>query len=287
MVWAKLDDEILDNPKIVRAGVFGFALHIAGIAWCSRNLTDGVIPTARVRSLLMLDRVSFDNANPLALIDGPSSSAGNEGLDALTVADHLVDCGLWVRVSGGYEINDYLVYNPSRAEVEAKRSKETQRARDKRSSRPPASASRPTVASMLPATREQPGADLERSLSSPDPDPDPVPKENQIESAFAPNPPSSGTKVSRRKPETACPESAATGQEVVTWAASMNIPDGHPEFGQFLDHHRAKQSRFADWGAAWRTWTRNAEKFAARAGPRGHHVQPAVNRAWRLPEGVE
>lgn len=34
------------------------------------------------------------------------------------------------------------------------------------------------------------------------------------------------------------------------------------EFEQFKDHHAAKQSKFADWHAALRTWIRNAAKFS-------------------------
>ncbi len=33
------------------------------------------------------------------------------------------------------------------------------------------------------------------------------------------------------------------------------------EFAKFKDHHLAKGSRFKDWGAAWRTWTRNGVEF--------------------------
>jgi hypothetical protein len=135
MVWAKLDDEILDNPKIARAGVFGFALHVAAITWCSRNLTDGFIPTSRVTALLTLDRVHFDVANPFALIDGPRSMGGEEGLDALAIADHLVLVGLWHSVDGGYELHDFLKYNPSREETLAKRQKDSQRQERSRSRR--------------------------------------------------------------------------------------------------------------------------------------------------------
>ena len=53
-MWARLDDAILDNPEeIIAAGPLGFALHVAAITWCARNLTDGFIPQApRVAQLL-------------------------------------------------------------------------------------------------------------------------------------------------------------------------------------------------------------------------------------------
>lgn len=52
MTWAKLDDAILDNEKIAKAGLVGFAFHVAAITWCARNLTDGFVPSQRVACLL-------------------------------------------------------------------------------------------------------------------------------------------------------------------------------------------------------------------------------------------
>jgi hypothetical protein len=135
MVWAKIDDAILDNPKVAKAGIFGFALHVAGIAWCCRNLSDGQIPYSRVTALVTRDRVRFDVANPLALADGPSSAETKEGLDPYLVADHLVRCDLWRRTEDGYEIHDFLVYNPSRAETEKRREAELARQKKSRESR--------------------------------------------------------------------------------------------------------------------------------------------------------
>ena len=40
----------------------------------------------------------------------------------------------------------------------------------------------------------------------------------------------------------------------------------HKEFAAFRDHHIAKGSTFKDWDAAFRTWLRNAVKFAAKGG---------------------
>ena len=132
MVWAKIDDAILDNPKIVAAGVYGFALHVAAISWCCRNLTDGVIPFARVSGLLHLKQVQIDSANPFALADGDSSMGGETGLDPVDVADHLVAVGLWRDVPGGYELNDFLEYNPSRESVLSERARGKKRAEESR-----------------------------------------------------------------------------------------------------------------------------------------------------------
>lgn len=42
------------------------------------------------------------------------------------------------------------------------------------------------------------------------------------------------------------------------------------EFEKFADYHRSKGNAMADWPAAWRTWLRNADKFAANEPSRQH-----------------
>jgi uncharacterized protein YdaU (DUF1376 family) len=41
------------------------------------------------------------------------------------------------------------------------------------------------------------------------------------------------------------------------------------ELQQFIDHHRARGSTMLDWDAAFRTWLRNAAKFAGKGGRKG------------------
>ena len=164
MVWARLDDQMLDNPKIAKAGIYGFAMHVAGIIWCCRNLSDGHIPYSRVTSLLTLDRVLIDTSNPLALLDGPSSMGGDDGLDPYVVADHLVTCGMWIRTADGYEIHDFLDYNPSRAEVESKRAANARKQAKSREKRKNGVRSPSNVTGQSPVT-------LPASASLPDPDP--------------------------------------------------------------------------------------------------------------------
>lgn len=42
----------------------------------------------------------------------------------------------------------------------------------------------------------------------------------------------------------------------------MPKADHQSEFDRFVDHHLAKGSTSSDWEASWRTWLRNAKKFA-------------------------
>ena len=94
MTWTKIDDQFYDHPKVVAAGPLGIALFVCGLSYCSRHLTDGFISTVQVRRLIDID---------------------NPG----DVAEKLVAVGLWERRDGGYQVHDYLEYNPSRAKVEA------------------------------------------------------------------------------------------------------------------------------------------------------------------------
>jgi hypothetical protein len=61
--------------------------------------------------------------------------------------------------------------------------------------------------------------------------------------------------------------------------AVCHIPEGviSDTAAQFRDHWHAKTGQDAckmDWSAAWRTWVRNAKRFAARAGPAGFTPRP-------------
>lgn len=111
-MWARLDDAILDNPKIIAAGPLGFALHVAAITWCARNLTDGFIPKRRVSQLLDLSSVQV------------SEATGGRVRHAVTtddVAADLAQIGLWHDHGPTWELHDFLEYNHSRAEVLAER----------------------------------------------------------------------------------------------------------------------------------------------------------------------
>jgi hypothetical protein len=102
MSWAKLDDAMLDNHKVAAVGGAGFALHIAGILYCARNLTDGFIPAGKVATLV--DSADFR----------PSVAA---------LLARLVTNNLWHRNEerNGYDVHDYLTYNPTKEKVLADR----------------------------------------------------------------------------------------------------------------------------------------------------------------------
>lgn len=94
MSWIKLDDGFNEHPKIADLSDRAFRVHVAALCYCGRNLTDGRIPQAVVRTI---------------------SLGRRQAVSELTAA------GLWHENGTGYLINDYLDYNPSKAEVEEER----------------------------------------------------------------------------------------------------------------------------------------------------------------------
>ncbi len=105
MPWAKLDDRFHDNPKIRkawRACPASIGLHVMAITYSAGNLLDGRVPAEFVEDQI------------------PNVRARQAALDALTAGEP----PLWhQRADGEWEINDYLAFNPSKADVEAKRQK--------------------------------------------------------------------------------------------------------------------------------------------------------------------
>jgi len=109
MVWVKLDDQFPDHPKIAKAGPCAAWLHVCGIAYSNRHLTDGFIPLGVAHRLTDFAHYAMTN--------------GMEGYDLTCemMAARLVDVALWDEVDGGYQIHDYHDFQPSKAEVEALR----------------------------------------------------------------------------------------------------------------------------------------------------------------------
>lgn len=96
MPWVRVDDCFADHPKVVAAGPMASWLYVCGLTYSARLLTDGFIPVGQVRKLADLD-------------------------GAMELAEKLVTVGLWKRVENGFQINDYLEYNPSAEKVRADR----------------------------------------------------------------------------------------------------------------------------------------------------------------------
>jgi cytoskeletal protein RodZ len=96
MPWVRLDDRFPSHRKVALLSDRGFRLYVSALCWASENLTEGLI---------------HDRELPLV--------ARLRGVKA--AAKELEDAHLWDRVEGGWQIHDYLEYNPDRARVQADR----------------------------------------------------------------------------------------------------------------------------------------------------------------------
>ena len=151
MSWLRVDDGFWKHPKVQDVELAPIGLHVLALSYCADNLTDGRVPDGWVRRQVMGDTA---------------------------IPEALVDAGLWDHDDDGYSVHDYLDYNPSRAEVEAKRDVARERMRKVRGSR-----SREVRAN---GTRTSPSP-------TPTPTPEASPPGETATSASPPLPPSTKT----------------------------------------------------------------------------------------------
>jgi hypothetical protein len=101
MTWVKLDEHFVDHPKVVTAGPLASWLFISGLCYANRLLTDGFIPEQ------FLDRLLVQN--------------GAKRQDPVKLAHKLCEVELWKPATShgqkGYQIHDFLKYQPSRKQV--------------------------------------------------------------------------------------------------------------------------------------------------------------------------
>lgn len=115
MAWVYLDDCFPDHPKVIVAEAKHERapwLFVAGLAYCRRHLTSGLIPAVQVPTLVR--RYS------------KNMTAG------------LVESGLWdvIGIQGkpvsAYRVHDYEIWNASEDEQRAKRSEKARKAAEAR-----------------------------------------------------------------------------------------------------------------------------------------------------------
>jgi len=112
MPWARFADDYLGNSKLATLSTSAIALDMAGIIYSARELRDGLLSTSDVVAIAAL--IHLGRWKP--------------------VADELVDARRWAVLTpgGGWEIHDYLEYQPSREKVLAERSAARDRKRSVR-----------------------------------------------------------------------------------------------------------------------------------------------------------
>ena len=104
-MWVRIDDGLLDHPKVFAAadllGVNGPAIVIGfftvAVLSASKHLSDGQLPAAVVKR--------FDRYVK----------------DPLRVAEALTKVGLFEHVNGGWQIHDFNDWQPSAATVKQRR----------------------------------------------------------------------------------------------------------------------------------------------------------------------
>src|SRR3989442_1137875 len=95
-MWVKLDDSFAEHPKILALSDAAFRLHVRALCYCGRYLTDGLIPRSFVGG----------------------SRAWRE----------LLAAGLWdTHAEGGWQIHDWLDYQPTRDAVTQRRETDRER----------------------------------------------------------------------------------------------------------------------------------------------------------------
>jgi hypothetical protein len=106
---AKFDDGIIDNTKFEKAGPVACWMWFCSVLTARRGLTDGFISKLKVQTL----------------VPGLSNPYKYAAL--------LVKAGLWDEAIGGYQVHDYLHWNPSKLQVEDYRNTDKVRKQDARS----------------------------------------------------------------------------------------------------------------------------------------------------------
>lgn len=97
MTWTKLDDNIFDHPKMLKAGEDAANLYVRALVYCNRYLTDG-------------------------RIEEETLGAVTRRPDAEALVAKLVKVGLWEEhPDGGWLVHNFHEHNPSAEEVLAKR----------------------------------------------------------------------------------------------------------------------------------------------------------------------
>ncbi len=99
MSWAKLSDDYHDNPKMIALGLTATGVHARCVAYCAKHETDGKVPKAWV-------------AGQLAELKAAEQK--------IVLARLLAEKALSENGTA-FIVNDYLKYNPSKAELDERR----------------------------------------------------------------------------------------------------------------------------------------------------------------------
>lgn len=266
MTWFRIDDGFYDHPKVIHLDMAAVGLWTLAGAYCARHLTDGVITERQIK-----------------VIGGTRRQA-----------DKLVEAGLWHvendaanarRRTGDapanarrYVFNDWAHFQPSRADITAKRNEDAERKREARAKK---RATQDIRGNVQPDTPAGVHADTSGGVLVPSALPDPARPDPTIkdlshsgipthdcerENAESENPPASSP------PILIAPTVPADGYSMIEipddWAPGDLHRAKHPhhdldtEAEAFRDHAVSTGrlcNRRAGWDAAFSNWLRRAK----------------------------
>lgn len=101
MGWARIDDGLHSHPKAYRVSLPALGLWTIALSYAAHYETDGFIEDGWLRSV-----------------------AARHGSRGRALVHELVDAGFLEPAEGGFDLHDYLDYNPSREQLGRSRAKE-------------------------------------------------------------------------------------------------------------------------------------------------------------------
>lgn len=232
MTWLRIEDSMLDHPKWRKAircgGSWPLLAWVRLLSWCSRNLTDGLIPADLISDVVDIER----------------ARDRRKALDGLLCGGLLALDG-----SGNGRLVDYLQRNPSREMVLKERERRANSQKNRRS--------------MLPVTgheavREPPAC----SVPSPS-HPLPIPSHPKTPTGSLGAAPVPVAKPKKAKPRTSVPETLEPNEATLVCESETGA-SVREQWAQFRDYHAQRATLSADWQASMRTWLRNSRTFAPR-----------------------
>lgn len=290
MPWFVVDDSAHTHPKIIKAGNAAMGLWMRCGSYAAQHLTDGVVPGA------------------IASMYGTGPQTAK-----------LVKLGLWHQAGhdcprcpqpadSDFVMHDYHVYNPTRRQVQERRTKAAEkkrrqrgdsgpqhpnpgrnrggigdepkrnRARNERESPPIHSAVLGESTGQDSASRGDSLGTRARAFPSP-----PLPSKEQVADVEGESAGSSGRAVTRPDGLHPLPDDFALTDAMRRWSR-QTFGDGIDvdyETAQFVSHFRADGSRRRSWPDEWQKWMRRAAKWASERSQRpapGSNVLPLTGR---------
>ena len=102
MTWLKTDDRYPEHRKVRRLTDGAYRLHHTAMCACAKDETDGLVTSEDIADM-------------------------EHGARLRKYIPALVSAGLWEEIDGGWLVHDFLDYNPSHADLEAKRARDRER----------------------------------------------------------------------------------------------------------------------------------------------------------------